>query len=43
MPGRFVTGQDPSMLYAEVTPDYTRRPEPQDMIPALEQAAKVAA
>jgi hypothetical protein len=48
MPGRFVTGQDSTVLdstvrYAEVNPDYTRRPEPQDMIPALEQAAKVAA
>ena len=48
MPGRFVTGQDSTVLdstvrYAEVNPDCTRRPEPQDIIPALEQAAKVAA
>ncbi|HLZ64681.1 MAG TPA: peroxiredoxin-like family protein [Aliidongia sp.] len=43
MPGRFVIGQDGTVLYAEVNPDYTRRPEPEDMIPALKQAAAVAA
>ena len=42
MPGRFVIGQDGTVLYAEVNPDYTRRPEPEDMLPALEQAAKAA-
>jgi peroxiredoxin len=35
MPGRFVIGQDGIIRYAEVNPDYTRRPEPSDMIPAL--------
>ena len=39
MPGRFVIGQDGTILYAEVNPDYTRRPEPEDMIPAIRQAA----
>lgn len=43
MPGRFVIGQDGTILYAEVNPDYTRRPEPQDMLPALRRAASVAA
>ena len=43
MPGRFVIGQDGSILYAEVNPDYTRRPEPADMLPALRRAASVTA
>lgn len=43
MPGRFVIGQDGIILYAEVDPDYTRRPEPEDMLPALRRAASVAA
>ena len=43
MPGRFVIAQDGTVLYAEVNPDYTRRPEPDDMLPALRRAASVAA
>jgi peroxiredoxin len=39
MPGRFVIGQDGVILYAEVNPDYTRRPEPSDMLPVLRQVA----
>jgi peroxiredoxin len=35
MPGRFVVGEDGTILYAEVNPDYTRRPEPEAMLPAL--------
>ena len=35
MPGRFAIGQDGVIRYAEVNPDYTRRPEPADLIPAL--------
>jgi peroxiredoxin len=38
MPARYVIGQDGTILYAEVNPDYTRRPEPSDMLPALRQA-----
>ena len=38
MPARFVIGQDGIILYAEVNPDYTRRPDPEDMLPALRQA-----
>ncbi|MET4735468.1 peroxiredoxin [Thalassospira sp. MBR-102] len=38
MPSRFVVGQDGTILYAEVNPDYTRRPEPSDMLPALRRA-----
>ena len=37
MPARFVIGQDGIILYAEVNPDYTRRPEPEAMLPALRQ------
>lgn len=39
MPGRHVIAQDGTILYAEVNPDYTRRPEPEDMLPVLRQAA----
>lgn len=39
MPARFVVGQDGTILYAEVNPDYTRRPEPEDMLPALRRAS----
>jgi peroxiredoxin len=38
MPGRFVIAQDGTILYAEVNPDYTRRPEPENMLPALRRA-----
>ncbi|MCJ2133257.1 AhpC/TSA family protein [Methylobacterium sp. J-026] len=43
MPGRFVVGQDGVIRYAEVNPDYTRRPEPADMLPALRRTASVPA
>jgi peroxiredoxin len=43
MPARYVIGQDDTILYAEVNPDYTRRPEPADMLPALRRAASLAA
>ena len=39
MPARYVVGQDGTILYADVNPDYTRRPEPEDMLPALREAA----
>ncbi|MFO1037498.1 MAG: peroxiredoxin-like family protein [Geminicoccaceae bacterium] len=35
MPGRFVIGSDGVIGYAEVNPDYTRRPEPEDMLPVV--------
>jgi peroxiredoxin len=43
MPAGFVIGQDGIILYSEVNPDYTRRPEPEDMIPALQRSATVLA
>jgi peroxiredoxin len=43
MPGRFVIGQDGIIRYAEVNPDYTRRPEPSDLLSALRgQVARAA-
>ena len=32
-----------TVAYAEVNPDYTRRPEPSDLFPVLDQLAHVAA
>ena len=43
MPARYVIGQNGVILYSEVNPDYTRRPEPEDMIPVLQRAAAVKA
>jgi peroxiredoxin len=43
MPARFVIGQDGTILYAEVSPDYTRRPDPEELLPVLDQARSVAA
>lgn len=38
MPARFVIGQDETIVYVEVNPDYTRRPDPQELLPALDKA-----
>ncbi|WP_250462385.1 peroxiredoxin-like family protein [Caballeronia sp. GAFFF2] len=38
MPARYVIGHDGIVLYSEVNPDYTHRPEPADMFPVLERA-----
>jgi peroxiredoxin len=43
MPGRFMIGQNGVIRYAEVNPDYTHRPEPSDMVPALRSRAARAA
>lgn len=40
MPARYVIGQDGIVLYSEVNPDYTHRPDPADMLPVLEKAAR---
>ncbi|SAL09487.1 AhpC/TSA family protein [Caballeronia sordidicola] len=39
MPARYVIGQDGIVLYSEINPDYTHRPEPADLIPVIEKAA----
>ncbi len=41
MPGRFVIDPDHTILYAEVNPDYTRRPEPEELLPCLQEPVKV--
>ena len=43
MPGRFVIAPDRMIVYAEVNPDYTLRPEPETMLPLLRKIARVAA
>jgi peroxiredoxin len=43
MPARYVIAQDGTILYSEINPDYTYRPEPSDMLPALRRANKKAA
>ena len=35
MPARFVIGEDGIITYAEVNPDYTQRPDPSELLPAL--------
>jgi peroxiredoxin len=37
MPARYVIGQDGVIAYAEINPDYTRRPDPSDVFPILDQ------
>lgn len=39
MPARFVIASDGTIVYAEVNPDYTRRPDPSEMLPAIRKAA----
>ena len=34
-PARYVIGQDGVIAYAEVNPDYTRRPDPEELLPVL--------
>jgi peroxiredoxin len=36
MPGRYVIGQDGVIVYSEVNPEYTKRPEPSDLFPVLD-------
>ncbi len=39
MPARFVIAQDGTVAYAEVNPDYTRRPDPSALIAVLDRLA----
>ncbi len=43
MPARYVIMPDRTIVYAEVNPDYTRRPDPVEMLPVIRQAAAHAA
>ena len=42
MPGRYVVGTDGALAYAEVNPDYTRRPDPSDLLPVLDRLRAIA-
>ncbi len=37
MPARYVIGRDGVIAYAEVNPDYTRRPDPAELLPVLDE------
>jgi peroxiredoxin len=37
MPARYVIGKDGVIVYGEVNPDYTQRPEPSDLLPILDR------
>jgi peroxiredoxin len=39
MPARYVIGSDGVIAYAEVNPDYTRRPDPSELLPVLDTLA----
>ncbi|MCT9118213.1 AhpC/TSA family protein [Cupriavidus gilardii] len=39
MPARYVIGSDGVVLYSEVNPDYTHRPDPSEMFSVLQKAA----
>ena len=39
MPGRYVIGTDGVIAYAEANPDYTRRPDPTELLPVLDKLA----
>ncbi|WP_426440359.1 peroxiredoxin-like family protein [Bradyrhizobium genosp. P] len=43
MPARFVIAQDGVVAYAEVNPDYLRRPDPSELVPVLDQLARARA
>jgi len=43
MPARFVIDRQGRIRYAKADPDYTRRPEPDEVMPILESLAKTAA
>jgi peroxiredoxin len=40
MPARYVIDRDGVIAYAEVNPDYTRRPEPEDLFPVLDRLGR---
>ena len=43
MPARYVIGPDGVIAYAEVTPDYTNRPDPSEMLPTLQRLQQARA
>jgi peroxiredoxin len=43
MPSRYVVGRDGVIAYAEVNPDYTRRPDPAELLPVLRRLSSARA
>jgi hypothetical protein len=43
MPARYVSGTDGVIEYAEVNPDYTQRPDPEELLPVLRKMQKTVA
>jgi len=43
MPARYVIGTDGVIAYAEVNPDYTRRPDPSELFPTLDRLGRAQA
>lgn len=43
MPARFVIDRNGAIAYAEVNPDYTRRPDPSELLPTLDRLRRSAA
>jgi len=43
MPARYVIRTDGVIAYAEVNPDYTRRPDPRELLPVLRRIEPIAA
>ena len=43
MPARYVLGTDGVIAYAEVNPDYTQRPDPDELLPVLARMQKTVA
>jgi peroxiredoxin len=39
MPARYVIGTDGVIAYAKVNPDYTKRPDPSELLPVLDKLA----
>jgi len=40
MPARYVIASDGVIAYAEINPDYTHRPEPEELLPAIRSALR---
>ena len=43
MPARYIIARDGSIAYAEVNADYTRRPDPSELLPTLERLHRASA
>jgi peroxiredoxin len=43
MPARYVIAPDGVISYSEVNPDYTRRPDPSELLPTLQRLRRLAA